>query len=105
MHTMQIDDVAGLLKAMAHPIRLKILCLLGDEELSVCQLRASVQTTNGNISQHLSILRNHGVIVCRKEANYIYNRIADPRVSQLIESLQTLFCATKGKSGDERNLE
>jgi ArsR family transcriptional regulator len=94
MHTTQIDDVAGLLKAMAHPIRLKILCLLRDEELSVCQLQANVQTTNGNISQHLSILRNHGIIACRKDANFIYNRIADPRISQLMENLQTLFCVT-----------
>lgn len=100
MHTTQIDDVASLLKAMAHPIRLKILCLLRDEELSVCQLQATVQTTNGNISQHLSILRNHGIIACRKDASFIYNRIADPRVSQLMESLQTLFCVTSESSSE-----
>ncbi|MBM9537269.1 ArsR/SmtB family transcription factor [Desulfobulbus alkaliphilus] len=105
MHNTQIDDVAGVLKAMAHPIRLKILYLLGDEELSVCQLRASVQTTNANISQHLSILRRHGVITCRKEANFIYNRIADPRITQLIQNLQGLFCATRVNSDKTHKAE
>jgi len=92
MHTAEIDTVARLLKAMAHPIRLKILCLLRGKELSVGDLQAAVQTTNGNISQHLAILRNQEIITCRKDANFVYNRITDPRVMQLMESLQTLFC-------------
>lgn len=92
MHTAEIDNIAGLLKAMAHPIRLKILCLLREKEMSVGDLQATVQTTNGNISQHLTILRNQEIITCRKDANFIYNRIADPRVMQLMECLQSLFC-------------
>jgi ArsR family transcriptional regulator len=98
MQDTQIDGIAGLLKAMAHPIRLKILCLLQEKELSVGDLQATVQTTNGNISQHLAILRNQGIITCRKDANFIYNRIMDPRVSQLMESLRTLFCVA-GENG------
>ncbi len=92
MRTAEIDNIASLLKAMAHPIRLKILCLLREKELSVGDLQAAVRTTNGNISQHLAILRNQEIITCRKDANFIYNRIADPRVMQLMECLQTLFC-------------
>ncbi len=92
MQTRQIEDIARLLKSIAHPIRLKILCLLQDEELSVGDILLTIQTTNGNISQHLGILRNQGVIVSRKEGNYIYNRIADPRVLALITSMQELFC-------------
>jgi len=92
MLSTEIVDIAGLLKSMAHPIRLKILCLLREKELPVGDLQAKVQTTNGNISQHLAILRNQGIIACRKDANFIYNRIADPRVLLLMESLQTLFC-------------
>ena len=93
MHNAEIDEIAVLLKAMAHPIRLKILCLLREKELSVGDLLAAVQTTNGNISQHLTILRNQGIINCRKDANFIYNRIADQRVLRLMASLQLLFCA------------
>src|SRR5512133_1811604 len=92
MHNEQLIDISGILKSMAHPIRLKILCLLLEKELLVCDLQAKVQTTNGNISQHLAILRNQGIIACRKDANFIYNRIADQRVLLLMESLQKLFC-------------
>ena len=97
MENAQIDDVARLLKSIAHPIRLKILCLLQDGELSVGDLLATVQTTNGNLSQHLAILRHQGIIVSHKEANFIYNRIADPRVLELMESMQELFCCPAGK--------
>jgi DNA-binding transcriptional ArsR family regulator len=95
MYNSQIVDISGILKSMAHPIRLKILCLLREKELPVGDLQAKIQTTNGNISQHLSILRNQGIIACRKDANFIYNRIADPRVLLLMESLQTLFCSAE----------
>lgn len=96
MQNSQIEDIARLLKSIAHPIRLKILCLLQDEELSVSDILLTIQTTNGNISQHLAILRNQGIIVSRKDANYIYNRIADPRVLNLMESMQELFCCPAG---------
>ena len=102
MQNSQIEDIARLLKSIAHPIRLKILCLLQDEELSVGDILLTIQTTNGNISQHLAILRNQGVIISRKEGNFIYNRIADPRVLELMESMQELFCcpAERGKRAD-----
>ena len=92
MHKEEINNVSTLLKAMAHPIRLEILCRLQDGELSVGELQATVRTTDGNISQHLAILRNQGIIACRREANFIYNRISDPQVVALMASLQALFC-------------
>ena len=89
----KIDELARLLKSMAHPIRLKILCLLQDEELSVGEIRDAVETTGANISQHLNILRNQGIIDFRKDANFIYNRISDPRVVTLIQAMQDIFCS------------
>jgi len=88
----QIDAVAKILKSMSHPIRLKILCLLQDRELSVGDIRNEVETTNANVSQHLNILRNQGIIDYRKEANFIYNRITDKRILDLIMNMQKLFC-------------
>lgn len=88
----QIDAVAKILKSMSHPIRLKILCLLQDGEMSVGDLRNEVETTNANVSQHLNILRNQGIIDFRKDANFIYNRITDQRIMELIMKMQKLFC-------------
>lgn len=87
-----VKAIAALLKTMSHPIRLKILCLLQDQEMTVGDIQSEVKTTNANVSQHLSILRNHGIVDFRKDANFIYNRIADQRIIKLIQSMHELFC-------------
>ncbi len=87
-----VEAISGLLKTMAHPIRLKILCLLQDNEMTVGDIQSEVKTSNANVSQHLSILRNHGIIVYRKDANFIYNRINDYRILKLIQTMHELFC-------------
>ncbi|PID77710.1 MAG: transcriptional regulator [Deltaproteobacteria bacterium] len=88
----QIEAVARLLKSMSHPIRMKILCLLQAGEMTVGDICREIGTTNANLSQHLNILRDQGIITRRKDANFIYNRIADPRIVQLIQKISTLFC-------------
>ncbi len=88
----QIDAMSKILKSMSHPIRLKILCLLQDRELSVGDIRDQVETTNANVSQHLNILRSQGIIDYRKDANFIYNRITDTRIIELIQHMRDLFC-------------
>ncbi len=90
-----VEHVAALLKTMSHPIRMRILCLLQDKELTVGDLRSEVKTSNANVSQHLTILRNKQIIASRKEANYIYNRIADERILELISTMKNLFCPAK----------
>lgn len=88
----QIEAISKLLKSMSHPIRLKILCLLQEQEMSVGDIRNQVETTNANVSQHLNILRSQGIIDFRKDANFIYNRITDQRILALIEKMRQLFC-------------
>jgi ArsR family transcriptional regulator len=90
-----INRVATLLKTMSHPIRLKILCLLQEKEMTVGEIREQVKTTNANVSQHLSILRGQGILGTRKDANFIINRIEDGRVVELIASMRQLFCQDK----------
>ena len=92
MNEGHIKDVAALLKTMSHPIRLKILCLLQEKEMAVGDIREEVKTTNANVSQHLSILRNQGIVSSRKDANFIYNKIEDKRVLDLIARMRELFC-------------
>ena len=105
MQNSQVDDIARLLKSIAHPIRLKILCLLQEEELTVGDILAAIHTTNGNISQHLAILRNQGIIASRKDASYIYNRIADSRVLDLIKNMQDLFCCPALAGGEQKETD
>ena len=82
------------LKAMAHPLRLKILCILGGaSEVSVQDLVKEVGTSQSNISQHLSMLRDKGILTARKDANKVYYRISDPKILQLIGSMRSAFCS------------
>lgn len=83
------------LKAMAHPLRLKILCMLGAVgEASVQGIVEYVGTSQSNISQHLSILRDKGILASRKDANKVFYRISDPKIVSLISSLRDAFCST-----------
>ena len=86
-----IRDISKLMKSISHPIRFKILCLLQDDEASVGDLVARLDSSNSNITQHLNILRNQGIIDYRKDANYIYNRITDWRVIELIRKVHQLY--------------
>ena len=88
----EVENLSSLLKSISHPIRLKILCLLQEKEMTVGEIRDEVETTHANISQHLSILRNQGVIGFRKDSNFIYNRIADERITELMKTMRNLFC-------------
>lgn len=87
-----IEQASRAMKAMSHPLRLKILCVLGDREISVQDIVENVGTSQSNISQHLAILRDKGVLRTRKEANRVYYRIADKRTLQLIGMMRDVFC-------------
>lgn len=87
-----IEQAARALKAMSHPLRLKILCVLGDQEASVQEIVEQVGTTQSNISQHLAILRDKDVLRTRKDANRVYYRVSDPRTLKLISLMRDVFC-------------
>jgi ArsR family transcriptional regulator len=87
-----IHQAAHAIKSIAHPLRLKILCVLGDEEISVQDIVEQVGTSQSNISQHLAILRDKGVLVSRKDANKVFYRIGDLRTLKLIGMMRDVFC-------------
>ena len=82
------------IKAIAHPLRLKVLCVLGDQEVSVQAIVEAVGTSQSNISQHLAILRDKGVLCTRKDANRVYYRISDQRTLKLVELMREVFCTS-----------
>ena len=87
-----IERASRSLKAMSHPLRLKILCTLGDGEVSVQEIVDSVGTSQTNISQHLAILRDKGILATRKDANRVFYRVGDARTLRLIGMMQDVFC-------------
>lgn len=89
-----IDRASRSLKAMSHPLRLKILCTLGDQEISVQDIVERVGTSQSNISQHLAILRDKGILASRKDANRVYYRVGDTRTLRLIGMMREVFCTS-----------
>jgi DNA-binding transcriptional ArsR family regulator len=87
-----IERASRSLKAMSHPLRLKILCTLGDQEISVQDIVEQVGTSQSNISQHLAILRDKGILASRKDANRVYYRVSDSRTLRLIGMMREVFC-------------
>ncbi|MCW8918178.1 MAG: metalloregulator ArsR/SmtB family transcription factor [Gammaproteobacteria bacterium] len=87
-----IDRASRSLKAMSHPLRLKILCTLGDQEVSVQDIVERVGTSQSNISQHLAILRDKGILSSRKDANRVFYKVVDNRTLQLIGMMRNVFC-------------
>jgi ArsR family transcriptional regulator len=95
-HDEDIERASRSLKAMSHPLRLKILCTLGESEYSVQDIVEQVGTSQSNISQHLAILRDKGIISSRKDANRVYYRVTDARTLRLISMMREVFCSFCG---------
>lgn len=95
-HDEDIERAARSMKAMSHPLRLKILCTLGEKEYSVQDIVDHVGTSQSNISQHLAILRDKGILASRKDANRVYYRVGDARTLRLISMMREVFCSFCG---------
>jgi ArsR family transcriptional regulator len=93
-HDEDIERASRSMRAMSHPLRLKILCTLGEDEYSVQDIVEKVGTSQSNISQHLAILRDKGILASRKDANRVYYRVSDARTLRLIGMMREVFCSS-----------
>jgi len=87
-----INRAAVSLKAMSHPLRLKILCVLGDKAISVQDIVEAVGTSQSNISQHLAIMRDKNILATEKLANKVFYRVNDADTLRLISVMREVFC-------------
>ena len=87
--------VAALLKAMANPARLVILCQLAEGERSVGELERAVGLSQSGISQHLAVLRRGDVVASRREGQTVFYSLASAQVVTLMGTLHAVFCRTE----------
>ena len=87
-----IEKVARCMKALAHPLRLKVIVALKEKELSVQELVEAVGTTQSNVSQHLTIMRDKNILDSRREANQVFYRVGDCKVLDLVTLTKSIFC-------------
>jgi ArsR family transcriptional regulator, arsenate/arsenite/antimonite-responsive transcriptional repressor len=73
-----LGNLEHLFKAVADQTRLRILALLADGEVCVCDIQAALGISQPKTSRHLAYLRRMGLVVDRKEGLWVYYRLADP---------------------------
>ena len=89
-----ITLTAEALKAMGHPLRWKILCTLGNKEMSVGEIVEKIGTSQSNVSQHLDQLRNKNIVKSRRDANRIYYCVRNEELLELIGTMRGVLCHT-----------
>lgn len=89
----QAADVARVMNVLSNESRLLILCyLMMRKEMKVGDIVDAIKLSQSALSQHLSKLREEGLVEFRRESQTLYYRIADPRVTKLIKVLKKLYC-------------
>lgn len=91
-------DGAGLLRTLANPQRLKILCLLAGGELSVSDIQAHIALTQSALSQHLAKLRAQDLVATRRQSQTIFYRIADEEALAMARALLRLAARREGET-------
>ena len=86
--TLSYEKITEMLKALAHPARLKIVVGLLKNECNVAQIQKVLGLPQSTISQHLRILKNAGIIKGRREGNKTCYRVIDARVRKIVEIIR-----------------
>ena len=84
---------AEFFKALAHPVRIRLLEVLRHGERSVQELQASLGVDQSTVSQHLAILRAKHVVASRKEGTTVRYAVRDARVGTLLDVARGIFNA------------
>ncbi len=82
-----VELVAKRFKALSEPTRIKLLDRLREGEASVLELTDVIGTTQQNVSKHLGLLQQAGIVARRKQGNFSYYRIVDEGVLTLCEAV------------------
>lgn len=90
------DEAAALLKALAHPARLLVLCQLVEGEASVGELQPITGLSMSALSQHLAVLRDMDLVTTRREAQSIVYALADGPAVDVLDALHAAYCAARG---------
>jgi len=86
-------EVAALLKTLAHPARLMIVCTLIEGERSVGELEEAIDVHQPTLSQQLTVLRGAGIVRTRRASKQIFYQLTEAKAAKLIDALYSIYCA------------
>jgi len=82
---------AEMCQVFSHPKRLEVINVLRDGEMSVTELAQKLGLTVGNLSQHLSMMKERHILLARKEGNMVYYRIANPKLIRCFDMMREML--------------
>jgi DNA-binding transcriptional ArsR family regulator len=85
-------EVADVLKMLAHPKRLLILCKLSEGEQKVSDLENHCKLSQSQLSQFLGKMRSDKILQARKEGHFVFYRVNDEKMLQLLQTLSHIYC-------------
>ena len=86
------EEVSAILKSLSHPIRLKVLCHVMDEERSVNELTEFCGISQSAMSQFLGRMKDEKVLTSRRETTFVYYKLADAKLIKLMKSIKEIYC-------------
>ena len=93
MDTINMDEAAYTLKAIAHGTRLNIISLLSiQDELNVSQLGILLKCEQSLLSHHLTDMRAKGILNCKRDGKNCYYSLRNKHISQIIECIKLCNC-------------
>jgi DNA-binding transcriptional ArsR family regulator len=88
----QCSEVAAIMKALAHPQRLMLMCHMAEGEKNVSEMLELCDISQSQLSQFLNRMQREKLLKIRKEGNFVFYSISDKKVLKLIQSMQKIFC-------------
>ena len=82
---------AEMCQVFSHPKRLEVINVLRDGEMSVTELAQRLGLSVGNLSQHLSMMKERHILLTRKEGNMVYYRIANPKLIRCFDMMREML--------------
>lgn len=86
------EEACSLLKALAHPHRLMIVCQLAEKERSVGELAEFLELRDSTVSQHLSLMRRDGIVHARRDGQTLWYSIKNDKAQMIIDLLYKIYC-------------
>jgi len=91
MSNMGNQLISNVFKALAHPTRIQIVKLLRDGEMCVCNILPNLDSEQSNTSQHLTILKNQGIVESKKDGSKVIYSIKNTEVYDMLNLVEAII--------------
>jgi len=92
------EQIAEILRAIAHPIRLSVIELLAGSEMSVSEIVEALGQRQAAVSHQLNLMKDKGILVSRRDGTKVYYRLDNPNIVKVLQCVQSHYPTNGGVS-------